>query len=80
MRSLWVTPAARGKGIGKALMDAALAWAEQQRCDEMILFVAEGNASAKRLYLRAGFVETGRTVPLRSNRDVQMEEMVRSIP
>ena len=77
--SMWVTPAARRKGVGRALMDAAIVWAERQRVDEMILFVAQGNG-AKQLYLRAGFVDTGRTVPLRSNREVQMEEMVRSIP
>ncbi|HET9219143.1 MAG TPA: GNAT family N-acetyltransferase [Terriglobia bacterium] len=76
--SMWVAPVARRKGVGKALMDAALVWAEQQKVDEMILFVIQGNA-AKRLYLRAGFVETGRTVPLRSNPEIQMEEMIRTI-
>ena len=76
--SMWVAPSARRNGVGRALMDAAVVWAELQRVDEMVLFVAQGNG-AKRLYLRTGFVETGRLRPLRSNREVQMEEMVRRI-
>jgi len=77
--SMWVAPAARRNGVGKALMDSAFVWAEQRQTHEMILFVAQGNDDAKRLYLRAGFVETGRLQPLRSNPAVQMEEMVRRI-
>ena len=77
--SMWVAPSARRGGVGRVLIDAALAWAEQQRVDEMILFVAQGNHGAKQLYLRTGFVETGRLRPLRSNPEVQMEEMVRQI-
>jgi ribosomal protein S18 acetylase RimI-like enzyme len=76
---MWVAPAARRNGVGKALMDSAFVWAEQRQTHEMILFVAQGNDDAKRLYLRAGFVETGRLQPLRSNPAVQMEEMVRRI-
>jgi ribosomal protein S18 acetylase RimI-like enzyme len=76
--SMWVAPSARRNGVGRALMDAAVVWAELQRVDEMVLFVAQGNG-AKRLYLRTGFVETGRLRPLRSNPEVQMEEMVRRI-
>jgi ribosomal protein S18 acetylase RimI-like enzyme len=77
--SMWVAPSARRKGVGKALMDAALSWAQQQGVDEMILSVAQGNDGAKRLYLQTGFVETGRLRPLRSNPEVQVEEMVRRI-
>jgi len=78
--SMWVAPAARRNGVGKALLDAAFIWAEERGVDEMILFVTQGNDGAKRLYLRSGFVETGRLRPLRSNLEVQMEEMVKRIP
>ena len=77
--SMWVAPAVRRKGIGKALMDAALLWAEHRHVTEMILFVTQGNHRAKQLYLRTGFVETGTLRPMRSNAEVQMEEMVRRI-
>jgi ribosomal protein S18 acetylase RimI-like enzyme len=75
--SMWVAPSARRNGVGKALIDAAFVWAEQQRIEEMVLYVAQGNDAAKRLYLRAGFSETGALRPLRSNPHVQMQEMVR---
>ena len=77
--SMWVDPSARAKGVGKALMEAALSWAEEAGVDEMALFVTQGNERAKRLYLAAGFLETGALRPLRSNCDRQMEEMTKHI-
>jgi ribosomal protein S18 acetylase RimI-like enzyme len=77
--SMWVRPAARAKGIGKALMNAALAWAATAGVDEMRLYVAQGNDAAKRLYLASGFVETGELRPLRSNPAMQMEAMVKRL-
>jgi ribosomal protein S18 acetylase RimI-like enzyme len=77
--SMWVRPSARRNGVGAALMDAALRWAERQGVDEMTLFVAEGNEEAKRLYLKTNFVETGTRRTMRSNPAVQMEMMSRRI-
>jgi ribosomal protein S18 acetylase RimI-like enzyme len=77
--SMWVRPVARAKGIGMALVNAAIAWAVAAGFDEMLLYVAQGNDAAKRLYVASGFVETGELRPLRSNPCIQMEAMVKPL-
>ena len=54
--SLWVAPAARGRGVGDALVAAVLAWADGR---EVQLDVRAGNAPAITLYARAGFTDAG---------------------
>lgn len=52
----------RGRGIGSALIDAALSWARRDsRLSWIDLSVFAHNERALRLYERLGFVETGRT-------------------
>ena len=51
---MWVSPSARSKGVGKALMNAALAWAGEAGVNDMVLYVTRGNDAAKRLYSRIG--------------------------
>ncbi|RKT57196.1 ribosomal protein S18 acetylase RimI-like enzyme [Saccharothrix australiensis] len=51
--SLWVAPAARGRGVGDALVDGVARWADPR---PVRLRVAAGNAHALALYLRHGFV------------------------
>jgi GNAT superfamily N-acetyltransferase len=52
-----------GHGVGRALMDAAEAWARAQGYARLTLNVFEGNTRARRAYERAGFaVETIRYV------------------
>jgi len=56
-----VHPGYTGRGIGSALMAHMVAWAEGNPLAEKIeLRVREGNAVARRLYARFGFVEEGR--------------------
>ena len=50
----------RGKGLGTALLEAAIAWATAAGAHKMALEVWPHNAPALQLYLRAGFVEEGR--------------------
>jgi len=57
--SLWVAPEARGRGVGAALVDAAVAWAREAGLRRLLLDVGEHNAAARRLYERRGFVATG---------------------
>ncbi|GJM38376.1 MAG: N-acetyltransferase [Acidimicrobiales bacterium] len=54
--SMWTDPAARGRGVGAALVAAVLEWADGRTVE---LWVTHGNDGAKRLYERCGFVETG---------------------
>ncbi len=55
-----VLPAARGAGVGAALLGAAIAEAARRGAGRMFLEVAEGNAAARALYDRHGFAPVGR--------------------
>jgi putative acetyltransferase len=50
----------RGRGIGRALLDAAARWARQAGAHKMWLEVWPHNAAAIGLYRQFGFVEEGR--------------------
>jgi ribosomal-protein-alanine N-acetyltransferase len=54
-----VDPGARGNGVGRALLEAAIGVARQSGATAMFLEVAVDNAPALALYLRAGFVRAG---------------------
>lgn len=51
--SMWVVPAARGRGVGRALVGRVIAAASGR---PLWLRVLDGNATAIRLYERCGFV------------------------
>ena len=61
--SMWVAKDARGQGIGKALVDAAIRWARESRAQTMVLTVTSNNDTATRFYEGLGFTSTGRTEP-----------------
>jgi ribosomal protein S18 acetylase RimI-like enzyme len=58
LHDLAVLPAARGAGVGRALLDAVGARAKELGCCKVTLEVREDNATARRLYARAGFVDS----------------------
>jgi ribosomal protein S18 acetylase RimI-like enzyme len=53
-----VDPPARRLGVAAALMDAAVAWLKKQGAPRVMLWTAEQNADAQRLFARAGFRRT----------------------
>jgi ribosomal-protein-alanine N-acetyltransferase len=55
-----VAEAARGCGLGRALLFSACEMARARDASQMFLEVGEGNVAALALYRRAGFVEVGR--------------------
>jgi ribosomal protein S18 acetylase RimI-like enzyme len=57
--SMWVSPDARGHGVGDALVRAVERWARNARAQLLRLSVAEGNEAAFALYMRSGFRWTG---------------------
>jgi ribosomal protein S18 acetylase RimI-like enzyme len=57
--SMWVEPAARGRGAGDRLMVAVQRWAWDAGARQVRLAVADGNEAAITLYRRHGFRDTG---------------------
>ena len=53
-----VEPSARRQGIAEALFEAAIAWLREQGAPRVMLWTAEQNASAQRLFARLGFRRT----------------------
>ncbi|MFB9233999.1 GNAT family N-acetyltransferase [Plantactinospora siamensis] len=57
--SMWVSPAARGRGVGDRLMVELLRWAAERDAREVRLAVMPDNPAAIGLYRRHGFEPTG---------------------
>jgi ribosomal protein S18 acetylase RimI-like enzyme len=57
--SMWVSPAARGHGVGDYLVQAVARWAGRAGSEALRLAVAPGNENAVALYRRNGFRLTG---------------------
>lgn len=70
--SLWVAPAARGRGVGTALVDAVATAAVEHGCSRLALQVQERNTGARRLYERLGFTATGEWEPVGDRRRERM--------
>lgn len=54
--SLWLEPAARGRGLGHLLVSTAVDWARGERARVVTLRVDAGNDGARGVYERIGFV------------------------
>lgn len=57
--SMWVSPAARGHGVGDVLVQPVTRWAQHLGARLLRLTVAQGNEPAAALYQRHGFRRTG---------------------
>ncbi len=53
--SVWVADAARGQGVGRALVDAIAGWARSWGAITLVLWVYRANQPAIRFYERLGF-------------------------
>ena len=58
LHDIVVDPAHRAQGIGRMLLDATLAALRARGAPRVVLSTAERNASAQRLFARAGFRRT----------------------
>jgi ribosomal protein S18 acetylase RimI-like enzyme len=74
--AMWVDPAARGGGLGRALLDAACAWLRARGCARLALTVTETNSGAIALYESAGFRLTGESEPLREGSPLRNLKMI----
>jgi GNAT superfamily N-acetyltransferase len=77
---VWVDPAARGRGVIDALVDAAVSWSRAQGDTQLGLWVVEGNERAERAYARCGFRRTGRTQPVPGRPDELELELEMPLP
>lgn len=60
IQTVATAPAARRRGVGAALVAAALSEAREHGAERVLLEVRASNEAALALYRRAGFVEDGR--------------------
>lgn len=59
LNNIAVLPLYRGRGIGRALLEALIAILRENAAEEMTLEVRSGNAPAIHLYEKLGFVTAG---------------------
>ena len=61
--SLWLDPAARGRGLARPLVATAVDWARDQRVQTVTLRVAADNVAARVVYESLGFTATTAEIP-----------------
>jgi GNAT superfamily N-acetyltransferase len=62
--AMWVRPAARGRGVGDALVEAVVTEARRRQARAVTLWVVRDNAVAEQLYRRHGFLPTNEVQPV----------------
>jgi ribosomal protein S18 acetylase RimI-like enzyme len=72
---MWVAPELRGRGAGRELLKAALAWAKDKGVRRVRLGVTVGNSPAYLLYTGFGFVPVGEPEPLREGSPFMVQYM-----
>lgn len=77
---MWVAPASRGQGVGRALLDEAIEWATLGGAQRICLGVTVADTPAMRLYRAAGFRPFGPEEPLREGSSLRSQPMERRQP
>ena len=69
LEGIYVAPAARQRGVARALVAAVQSWAREQGCTELASDAAIGNTISLEMHNALGFVETQRVVFFRKQID-----------
>lgn len=72
---MWVAPDSRGSGIGRALVNEIIRWAENLGVSTLNLGVTSTNTAAVRLYESIGFVVVGDLQALRVGSELHVQNM-----
>jgi ribosomal protein S18 acetylase RimI-like enzyme len=76
---MWIAPAARRAGVGRALVAALVDWAADSGASAVELWVTRGNDAAQRLYEGTGFRTTDDVKPLPSDPCKEEVRMTRTL-
>jgi len=76
---MWVSPAQRGKGVARALLDEIRAWALSKGCERLALSVTTSNDAAVSLYLKSGFTAAGALEALRPGSALTVQPMTMTL-
>jgi len=76
--AMWVAPQARRAGVGRALVEAVCAWAEEEGASTVHLCVTDSNEGAAAMYQRCGFVPTGERSALREGSPLEAVHLERA--
>jgi ribosomal protein S18 acetylase RimI-like enzyme len=74
--SMWVDPARRHAGVGRALIQGLQSWALSRKMLELKLMVTSVNDNAIRFYERLGFRMSGKTGPYPNDPAITEYEML----
>lgn len=72
---VWVSPEHRGRGVGRLLLSAVIAWAKEIGLSTLRLGVTASHPAALHLYRRAGFIDAAPPEPLRPGSSVLSQPM-----
>ncbi|MGO9332980.1 MAG: GNAT family N-acetyltransferase [Acidimicrobiales bacterium] len=78
--SMWVAPELRRRGIGRLLVEQAVAWARDTGAGAVELWVTQGNDAAIAMYRSSGFTLKNEHQPLPSDPCRDEVRMVLEIP
>jgi GNAT superfamily N-acetyltransferase len=70
---MYLTPGLRGLGLGRRLLDVALAWARERGYSSVFLDTTDAMETARALYEAAGFSEIGTGKPRSGRRRIHYE-------
>lgn len=79
LHSMWVSPAARGQGVGARLIDSVRSWAEEAGAAVLKLAVVPANEPAIALYVKYGFVLTDEPGELLADGVTREKVMIRAL-
>ena len=67
--AVWVDPAYRRKGVGRALIDFGRAWSQTKGATQLRVGIFDDNPAALAFYRSLGFIDSGRFDPVLSTEE-----------